>query len=149
MSKSDVSEAISEAERNDPRLVEQRKRAKERKREATYGRELVEEETAWNEFASKAGYMLAIYEDKKGIVVDVLQVNEAYINGHGKLVLSVAAPEVVKDRDIGTLLEWEDHFELPLSRLLHYEDLRPGLHFADIEGYRRIVERGLKLAKKL
>ena len=51
MSKQDVSAAIAEAERKKPGLAKSRERAKESTRERKYGRELVESEREWNEFA--------------------------------------------------------------------------------------------------
>ena len=149
MSKEDVSAAIGAAERANPRLAEQRERVKTKVREQRFGLELIAEESRWNEFADSTEYMLAIYRHGKDIVVDVLRVNEACINDRGKLVLGVEAPKVVKDRNIGQYLFWDRTFYFPFDRLLHYEPLHRAFHDDGIGAYRRVVERGLKIARKL
>lgn len=156
MTKDDVSAAIGAAERANPRLAEQRERVKTKARERKFGPALLGEESRWNEFADKTEYMLAIYRHGKEIVVDVLRVNEACINERGKLVLAVEAPKLVKDRHIGDHLEWEQSFQLPREKLLHYEPLGPDFYTHDSNGfgpgnkvYQQTVQRGLKIARKL
>ncbi len=149
MSKDDVSAAIGAAERVNPRLGQDRERVKAKARERKFGPELIAEEERWNQFAETTEYMLAIYRHGKAIVVDVLRVNEAWINERGKLVLGVAAPKVVKDRHIGDWLDWDRHFELSREKLLHFEALHREFHDEGNDAYRRTVERGLKVARKL
>ena len=141
--------AIGAAEHANPRLAEQGERVKTKARERSYGPELIAEESRWNEFADSTEYMLAIYRHGKEIVVDVLRVNEACINKHGKLVLGVEAPKLVKDRHIGQYLDWDRSFDLPFDKLLHYEPLHRAFHDNGIDAYHRAVERGLKAARKL
>jgi hypothetical protein len=149
MGKDDVSAAISAAERANPRLAADRERVKTKAREFKFGPELIAEEARWDHFADSTEYMLAIYRRGKEIVVDVLRVNEAFIDNRGKLRLSVEAPKVVKDQDIGDLLDWDEHFELLREELLHFEPLHAGFHADGNDAYRQTVERGLKLARKL
>lgn len=149
MSKDDVSAAISAAERANPPLAQQRERVKAKVRERKFGPELIAEETQWNHFADSTEYMLAIYRHGKEIVVDVLRVNEAWIDDRGKLRLGVEAPKVVKDRHVADYLDWDRHFELLREKLLHFEPLHRDFHDDGNDAYRRTVERGLKLARKL
>lgn len=149
MSKDDVSAAISAVERANPRLAEKRERVKAKARRRDFGPEVVAEEARWNEFADSTQYTLAIYRRGKEIIVDVLRVNEAFIDKRGKLVLGVEAPKVVKDRDIGDYLDWDRHFELSREKLLHFEPLHSNFHDEGNEAYRRVVQRGLKIARKL
>lgn len=149
MSKDEVSAAIGAAERANPQLAKQREHIKARAREREFGPELIAEELRWNEFADSTEYMLAVYRHGKEIVVDVLRVNEAFINKRGKLVLGVEAPKLVKDRHIGDYLDWDRSLQLPRDKLLHYEPLHPVFHDDGTEAYRRVVERGLKVARKL
>lgn len=156
MSKHDVSAAIGAAECANPHLVEQRERVKAKAREREFGPQLIAEESRWNEFADSTEYMLAIYRHGKEIVVDVLRVNEAWINERGKLVLGLEAPKVVKDRHIGQYLDWDRYFELPREKLLHYEPLGADFYTHDSTGfdpgnkaYQQAVRRGLKIARKL
>lgn len=149
MTRGDVSAAIGSAEHANPQLAEARERAKTRACERKFRPELLAEESRWNKFADSTEYMLAIYRRGKEIIVDVLRVNEAFINGRGKLTLGVAAPKLMKDRHTGQYLAWEKEFTLPIGKLLHYEALHEGLHWGDIGGYRSAVKRGLKIARKL
>jgi hypothetical protein len=156
MTKAELSDAIADAERRNPALAEQRERVKSKVRERKFGKELVEEESRWNRFADEGGYMLAVYTRRKETIVDVLRVNEAFIDDRGKLKLGVEAPKVVKDRDIGDYLDWDKHFELPIESLLYHEPLDPEFYSHDAEGYgpgnrayRALVEKGLKIARDL
>jgi len=149
MRKADVSAAISEAGRRNPAQAKKREKIKKKTREAKFGKEVIDEENRWNEFADRVGYMLAIFNRGKETVVDVLRVNEAFIRDRGKLKLAVEAPKVVKDRHIGDYLDWDKHFELPIDAILHHEPLHANFHDDGNDAYRKIVEKGLKLAKKL
>ncbi len=149
MGKDDVSAAISAAERANPRLARNREGVKAKARERKLGPELVAEEARWNQFADTTEYMLAIYRHGKETVVDVLRVNEAWIDKRGKLRLGVEAPKVVKDRHIGDHLDWDKQFELLRDKLLHFEPLHRDFHNDGNDAYRRAVERGLTLARKL
>jgi hypothetical protein len=149
MSKAELSAAIADAERRNPALAEQRERVKSKVREKKFGRELIDEEDRWNRFADEVGYMLAVYTRGKETIVDVLRVNEAFIDDRGKLKLGVEAPKVVKDRDIGDYLDWDKHFELPIQSLLYHEPLHSDFHSDGNDFYRKVVEKGLKIARKL
>lgn len=156
MTKAELSDAIADAERRNPALAEQRERVKAKVREKKFGKELVDEEDRWNRFAHEVGYMLAVYTRGKETIVDVLRVNEAFIDDRGKLKLGVEAPKVVKDRYVGDHLDWDEHFELPIESLLYREPVDPDFYTHDAEGYgpgnkayQKIVEKGLKIARKL
>jgi len=149
MTKAELSAAITDAERRNPALAEQRERVKTKVREKKFGKEVVDEEDRWNRFADEVGYMLAVYTRGKETIVDVLRVNEAFIDDRGKLKLGVEAPKVVKDRDIGDYLDWDKHFELPIGSLLYHEPLHSDFHSDGNDTYRKVVEKGLKIARKL
>jgi hypothetical protein len=156
MSKEQLSAAIADAERRKPALVAQRERVKNKVREKKFGKELVDEEGRWNRFAAERGYMLAVYTCRQETIVDVVRVNEAFIDDRGKLKLGMGAPKVVKDRYIGDHLEWDKLFEMPIESLVYYEPLDPEFYTHDAEGYgsgnrayRALVERGLKIARDL
>ena len=151
MSKNDVSQAIDAAQRANPRLAEQRELVKRKVREHRFGSELIREESRWEEFAHDTKYMLAIYEWKQEIIVDVLCVTDARINERGKLVLNVDAPKYYKYkfRAIGIHLLWCRSFQLPREKLLYFEPLHSAFHAAGVAAYRRAVKRGLKTARKL
>jgi hypothetical protein len=156
MTKAELSDAIAGAERRNPALAEQRERVKTRVREKKLGKELVNEEDRWNHFADEVGYMLAVYTRRKETIVDVLRVNEAFIDDRGKLKLGVEAPKAVKDRYIGVHLFWDKYFELPIESLLYHEPLDPEFYSHDADGYgpgnkayQSIVEKGLKIARKM
>lgn len=156
MSKAELSAAIAEAERRNPALALRREQIKAKIREKKFGKALIEEEDRWNRFADEVGYMLAVYTRGKEKIVDVLRVNEAFIDDRGKLKLGVEAPRVVKDRYLGVHLEWDKYFELPIESLLYYEPLDPEFYDLDAHGYgsrnkayREIVAKGLKIARKL
>jgi hypothetical protein len=156
MSKTDVSAAISQAERKNPRAAVQRERVKQRVREQKLGPELIAQESHWNTFADEREFMLAIYRSGKATVVDVLCVNGAFVTEKGKLRLDVAAPKRINDPDIGEHLDWDRGFELPVESLLYHEPLQKDFYRHDSEGfakanrkYQQIVENGLKIARKL
>ena len=156
MSKAELSAAIAQAERRNPALPEQRGRVKSKVREKKFGRELIYEEDRWNRFADEVGYMLAVYTRRKETIVDVLRVNEAFIDDRGKLKLGVEAPKLVKDRYIGDRLDWDKHFELPIESLLYHESLDPEFYTHDADGhgpgnkaYQELIEKGRKIARKL
>lgn len=156
MTKAELSAAIWDAERRDPALREQRDRVKSKVREKKFGKELTEQRSRWNRFAEEVGYMLAVYTRRNETIVDVLRVNEAFIDGRGKLKLGVEAPKVVKDRYVGDHLDWDKHFELATESLLYHEPVDPDFYNHDAEGYgpgnnvyRKLVEKGLKIARKL
>ena len=137
------------SQRANPRLLEVREQVKRKAREQRYGADVVIEESKWNEFAESTEYMLAVYRKGKGVVVDVLRVNEAFIDNKGKVKLGVAAPKVVRDRDIGNYLEWEKDFELSLARLLYHEGLHSEFFRDGLDEYRRVVEKGLSIAREM
>jgi len=149
MSKADVSRLISEAERSNPKLHRQREHIKENAHLKKHGKELVDAEDHWNEFAESTEYMLAVYKRGKKVVVDVLRVNGALINGRGKLALETEAPKRRKDRHLGEYLEWDRCQEIPVAKLLHYEPLHREFHDEPLGVYKRTVQKGLKIAKKL
>jgi hypothetical protein len=156
MSKSEVSLAIAEAERKNPKAAVQRERAKAKARESKYGQELIDQESYWNQFADDPEYMLAVYKRGNQTVVDVLRVNVAFIAENGSLKLGVAAPKLVKDRHIGEHLDWDHDFELHFDALLHHEPLRKDWYDHDSKGftranreYKMLVEKGLTVARKL
>ena len=149
MTKADLSYEIAKAEKRSPKHAKQRAEYKRNQRIREFGREAVEKEEEWNEFADEQDYMLAIYQRGKDIIVDVLRVLGADINKRKKVVLDVQAPKVVKDPDIGRVIEWEREFTLPLEKLLYFEGLGRDYFLPDdLEKYKKLVERGLKIAKK-
>ncbi|MCA9094108.1 MAG: hypothetical protein KDA68_11515 [Planctomycetaceae bacterium] len=149
MSKFDLSSAISELERKDPVLAEKRERRKRAIRERELGKDIVEQEEKWNRFADDIGYMLAIYRRSKDVVVDVLLVNQGVITDRGKLKISVSSPRWIKDKEIGDYLEWDKEFELAVESLLFYEELSNEFFSQGNDAYRKTVERGLEIAKKM
>lgn len=149
MSKAELSAAIAKVERQNTTLGEKRERVKTRVREQQYGKALIADEARWNRFADEVQYMLAVYRRGGETVVDVLRVNEALIDGRGKLKLGVEAPKVIKDRHIGTYLDWDRHFELPVGSLLYHEPLHPNFPDDGLTTYQKTVERGLRVARNL
>ena len=149
MSKADVSHAIANAERKNPKLKRQREHVNRSKYVKKHGKELVEAEDRWNQFAESTEYMLAIYVRGKSTIVDVLRVNGAFIDGRGKLQLEVEAPKLYRDRGIGDYLMWETDQKIVVDKLLHYEPLHRDFDDERINVYTKTVENGLKIAKKL
>jgi hypothetical protein len=156
MTTQELSEAIADAERKSPSVVMQRETIKAKGREREFGKELVDEEREWNDFADDGGYMLAVYSYRKEIVVNVLLVNEAFIERRGKLKLNVAAPKATKDRYLGRYLDWDRHFELPVDSLLYHDRVDPGFYARGAEGYepgnrayKALVDKGLRIARSL
>lgn len=149
MTKADVSAVLGKAEQANPHLIQDRERVKAKARDRKFGSEIIAEEEQWIQLADRTEYILAIYRRDKEIVADVLRVNEAWINERGKLMLSVEAPKLVKDRHIGEHLDWDRHFELSREKLLYFEPLHRDFHEDGKDAYRQIVKRGLKLARKL
>lgn len=153
MSRDEVSTAISNVEKRNPDLARKRVSSKARVREQKYGRELLSKETEWNQFADTVGFLLAVYEWRSEIVVDVLLVNEAYVTTRGKLKISVAAPKRRQEKHLGVIFEWERDFDLPIEALLHYEPLHSKFDHEivsnGVDVYRSVIEHGLKMAKKI
>lgn len=156
MSKSDVSEAIDVAEKKNPKAKQQRKHINKKQADRAEekwakecGPELLSAEKQWSEFAEREGFILAVYHRGKNTVVDVLQVNDAFIDGNKKkkIKLCVASPKVVKDRDLGEYLEWDRDFELALEKILYFESFHAELGDGEIIAYQRAVENGLRKAK--
>jgi hypothetical protein len=119
MTKAQLSDAIADAERSNPAIVYVRDWAKFKMREKKYGKALLAEEDRWKRLADQGGFILAIYSRRKDTLVDVLRINEAFLDVRGKLKLGVEAPKVVKDPDIGVHLDWDRHFELPIESLFY------------------------------
>jgi hypothetical protein len=156
MTKDELSHAIADAERKNPAIAERREQVKGKMREQKFGKALIDEESRWSGFADEGVYILAVYVYRKETIVDVLQVNGAYIHDRGKLILEVAAPKVIKDRYIGDHLEWDKNFELPIESLRYHEPLPQDFYEHDAKGFQRAnkayketVEKGLKIARKL
>ncbi|MGE3806900.1 MAG: hypothetical protein AB7K24_19715 [Gemmataceae bacterium] len=149
MTKDELSQAIAAVERRNPALGEKREQIVSKAREKRFDKDLTEQEGRWNRFADEIGYMLAIFTRGKEKIVDVLRVNQAFIDGRGKLRLGVESPKVVKDRDIGDFLDWDKEFELPIGSLLFHEPLHAEFHAQGNEAYAQVVKRGLKIASEL
>lgn len=91
MSKADVSKAIDAAERKNPKAKRQREhinRKQAGKAQAEWakecGPELLAAEEQWSSFSDGTRYMLAVYNRGKNTIVDVLEVDDAYIDGKQK-----------------------------------------------------------------
>lgn len=150
MTKRELSAAIHEAEKRVPAATGKRERTKRKSRERKHGKETGEQEEFWNRFSADVGYMLAVFTRGKETVVDVLLVNEAEVDDQGELWLVVEFPKLVKDRSLGAYLEWDQgSHDLPVSSLLHYEPLHPKFESDGVNAYRKAVEKGLKIARKL
>jgi hypothetical protein len=155
MSKWDVSEAIESAERRNPKLKRQREHIIEKKRIKDCGSELIAAEKQWQKFAETVEFMLAIYKRGKETIVDVLRVNDVFVDGHKKKVLKlcVESPRLVKDKDIGCYLDWDHSFELPIENLFYYEPLHADFPKEILDNgisvYTQIVKKGLRIAKRL
>jgi hypothetical protein len=149
MGRQEVSAAIAAAERANPELAARRETVTRKARERRFGPELIQQEQQWNRFADTTEFMLAIYQRGKETIVDVLRVNGASVNDRGKLILDVQAPKVTRDRYIGAYLEWDHEFELSVEKLRRYEPLTADFYMEGNDAYRRAVERGLKIARKL
>ncbi|MBA4190666.1 MAG: hypothetical protein C0467_21995 [Planctomycetaceae bacterium] len=147
MSKADVSAAIAAEEKRKPGLARKREKANEAARERKFGKEVLEAEEEWNRLSEEVGYFIAVYMKRKETIVDVLFVNQAEVTEKGELRLLVAAPKVMKDRDLGDWLIWDKEFELPIESLLHFEPLHPEFHHDGNDAYQKAVERGLKIAR--
>lgn len=168
MSKEDVGLAIENGinenptlkkeleERDEARRLE-RQRADELQRIEECGPELIAAEAQWEEFLDKIGFMLAIYQRGKKIIVDVLLVYEVFIDGKRKkkLKLGVASPTAHKVKvpgilwdETNVLLLWDREFVLALEKLLYYEPLRAKFDEADVWDYQRAIRRGLEVAKE-
>ncbi|MDA1053799.1 MAG: hypothetical protein O3C40_25400 [Planctomycetota bacterium] len=153
MSKWELSDAISAYEAKNPKAQRQREhiaaRREAKKPEVEVPPELIEAECRWNEFSDSTVYMLAVYQKGKERIVDVLQVAGAELSDRNKLRLSLVAPVARKDRYTGDWLDWDKIFELPIEKLLYFEPLNAKFSDAGLDGYKKAVERGLKIAKKL
>ena len=151
MSRNELSDAISDAERKNPKLARQREHIRESKRIKECGPELIAAEAQWLNFSETVGYMLAVYDRGKNTVVDVLRVEDAFIHGKvkKKLKLTVSAPKRIKDRYIGEYLDWDRTFDLPFEKVRYHEPLHADFHDDGICVYQATVERGLDIAKKL
>ncbi len=153
MSKYDVSEAIDKVLAANPKLLRQREHIKEKMQAKYYqecGPELIAAEKKWRELSEKVCYIIAAYEYRKETIVDVLLVEDAYIEGdkNRDVKLALASPKLIKDKIAGDYLEWDKSFELPLRKLLYYEPLYADFSLAGIEDYKKAVLKGLKIAKK-
>jgi hypothetical protein len=165
MSKDDVSNLISVAEAKYPKAKRQREHINRKRQEqadaqsiaedaqwiAECGPELLETERKWQAFSEGEGYILAVYVKGKDTIVDVLRVNDVYIEGKKRktLKLHVEAPKLTKDKYIGDYLEWERDFEVPIDKLLYHEALPNNFYDLGIPAYQKAVERGLEIAKRL
>lgn len=136
MGKRELSAAIGEA---------LERKAKKKK----FGGDAVQAEEDWNRFAEDVGYMLAVYREGKGLVVDVLLLSGSFLDSRRGLMLSLESPRIIKDKHIGDYLEWDEGFDLPSAYLVYYEPLNPEFYREEYEAYQRVVKRGLKIARKL
>ena len=153
MGKWELSDLITQAERDNPKRQRQRQHAIRGGRVKRFGEALVAEEELWAKLFETTNFVLAVYREGADIVVDVLRVNDAAIGNDKQLWLAVAAPKTTKDRNLGKTLEWERNFQLKRANLLHYEPLSNDIRFCELDGgikeYREIVEHGMAIAKKL
>lgn len=158
LSREELSLRISEIEAENPRLERQREKvrkaieAKEQQELATRcGPEMMAALKQWESFVADEPYILAIFRRRESIIVDVLQVYDSYITGkkNPKLCIRAVEPKAKKDKDFGYYLEWEKEFELDTKDLLYSERLPADFDDFEPEEYRRVVERGLALAKKM
>ena len=155
MSKREVSAAIDLAVRARPRPEKERQFALEEQRQreiakriAKFGEEVLALERQWEQYAETTEWMLAVYNRGKDNVVDVLRVNGASAREDGHIELDVTSPKLVRDRDDGDSMEWNQQFLLRLDDLLHHEPL-PNFNGSKSDEYKSIVERGMTIAKKL
>lgn len=118
---------------------------------AACGPELLAAKKQWQAFSAGEGLILAIYRKGQNTIVEVLRVNNAYIEGQRKktLKLHVMAPRVKKDKVFGDYLERGRDFEIPIHKVLYTEPLPPNFRRQGIPAYRQAIERGLEIAKKL
>lgn len=106
---------------------------------------------SWNDFADTHRFMLTVFRRRKEIIVDVLEVNFAEYDGRD-VILNVHEPKGVKDRHLGTLLEWEREKRIKRKDILYFEPLGEDFDVKcldDLNHYRKAVERGLVIAKRL
>lgn len=118
---------------------------------AACGPELLAAEKQWRKCSESEGYILAIYQKGANTIIDVLRVDDAWIEGKRKktLKLHVVAPKLKKDEFFGDCLEWERDFQLPIHKVLYSETLPPTFHDQGIPEYRQTIERGREIAKTL
>jgi hypothetical protein len=136
-----------------PRLQRQQDHIKENILVRKYGEDTVAKQKEWVKFAETTEYMLAVYEHRNEIIVDVLFVSDACIDQKGNVQLFVSAPKLTKDHYLGRMLEWEQNFKLEVGKLLYHEPLHKDIGFCDddngVNEYCELVQHGLKVAKKL
>ena len=156
MSKAELSDAISAAETKNPGAKRQRQdinRKRQARADAQWaaecGPDLMEAEKKWQKLSEGEGYILAAYAKGKSTIVDVLRVNDAYIDEKKTLRLGVESPKLRKDRYIGDYLEWDREFELAIHKLLYYEMLPGDFAEMGLPAYKDAVERGLQIAQRL
>ena len=120
---------------------DQQREAPYRCRPAGPSTRLADQEDKWNAIAETIGFVIAVYTKGEETVVDVLRVHGAYLNDRHNLVLDVAAPKFVKDRNTGDRLEWKMDFELPIQDLLRFEPLHAQFWRDGTQAYQSAIER--------
>ncbi len=142
MSRADVSHLLTKAlDRRTP--IE---RARDEARSVDEGRRDAAMKARWGHLLDRQA--LLIYRDKNGLVVDVVQVVDVELRDKGAAI-HIGMPRLVNEPHIGRILDWERVTLMPEGKIVLCEPLREEVHFADVEGYKRIVRDGLKRAKKL
>ena len=149
MSKWDVSRAIDNKVNSSPKLQRQQRHIERSKRIKQYGEELVDREDYWLQFIENTGFMLAIYKQRKEIVVDVLYVDDVEISEGRKFFLNVAAPKALTGGRKPCLI-WEREFRLNYKNLIHHDPLYPEFEVkGGVREYKKLVKQGIKRAKQI
>jgi hypothetical protein len=146
MSKTDVSEAIAQVERQNPSLARQRQHVNESRYRRTHGAELVEAEEKWQQLADNNKWMIAVYQSGKTANVSVIRLNEASIADNGKLEISGEVAEVEHNKTHEySLIDLEKSIVLPFEKIKWHEIIDE-IAVDDIDGFNAAMDRGKEAA---
>ena len=160
MTRDQLSRALDAAMARDPSIPKQmeriaagRARSATKQREDHLGQDIIRQEQQWDRFAEEGVQLLAIYEHRKELVVDIIQPFQATVDDEKRSIrLKFHVPRRRHDKDIGQeILEWDDEkrpVSIPPKNLHYWEPVKTDLMF-DIPGYSKLVKRGLKIAKDI
>jgi hypothetical protein len=142
-----LSEMLEAAEKANPQLRQQREKANENKRAEKFGADLIVQEQLWNKLGNQQKWIAVVYKSGKSVKADILSIGGASINDRGKLRIDVEVGKVVKDPDIGGLVETGRYFELDPANLL-WSQVVDDFEVEDFARFQQTLAIAHRMAKK-
>ena len=147
-SREELSALIAEAEEANPSLRQEREQAKVRQREKKYGAELIDAEQKWEQLSKENKWLVAVYKSGKNINAELLRINGAFIEENGTLKVEAEVGKVIKDKDLGNIVDLGRYVALDISKLL-WSQIIDTFELKEVDRFSRTLKHAEQIAEQL